>query len=78
MNLHLAASCLAAVGLVVIQRGAFAGILAGTIGNPINGHIYYLLTENSWTVSKLQAVSLGGQLVTINDEPEQHWVGGKS
>ena len=74
MNLRLAASCLAIVGLAGGQSPASAGILAGPISNPASGHVYYLLTENLWTASEQEAVSLGGHLVTINSQQEQDWV----
>src|SRR5258705_13954892 len=47
-----------------------AGILAGPISNPANGHIYYLLTEDNWTNSEMAAVALDGHLATINDAAE--------
>lgn len=51
-----------------------AGVLAGPITNPANGHVYYLLTQNTWTASQAEAMQLGGNLATINDEAENHWV----
>ena len=50
-----------------------AGFITSTV-NPANGNTYYLLTENSWTASQTEAVSLGGNLVTINDKAENDWV----
>ncbi len=54
--------------------GTRAAVLAGPIVNPANGHSYYLLTANTWTASEAEAVVLGGHLVTINDQAENHWV----
>lgn len=51
-----------------------AAVLAGPLTNAANGHVYYLLSTNSWTVAEAEAVSLGGHLVTINDAAEQQWI----
>lgn len=50
------------------------GVLSGPIDNPANGHSYYLLNSNTWTASQAEAVTLGGNLVTINDGAENDWV----
>ena len=49
-------------------------VLAGPVLNTNNGHYYYLLQTNNWTVSEAQAVLLGGHLTTINDAAENNWV----
>ena len=46
---------------------ARAAVLAGPLANAANGHVYYLLSTNSWTLAEAEAVNLGGHLVTIND-----------
>ncbi|MCX6879305.1 MAG: SUMF1/EgtB/PvdO family nonheme iron enzyme [Verrucomicrobia bacterium] len=51
-----------------------AGILTGPVINPGTGHSYYLLTQNTWSASEAEAVTLGGHLVTINDPAENEWV----
>ncbi|MCX6879301.1 MAG: C-type lectin domain-containing protein [Verrucomicrobia bacterium] len=51
-----------------------AGILTGPVINPGTGHSYYLLTQNTWSASEAEAVTLGGHLVTINDSAENDWV----
>jgi len=51
-----------------------AGILVGPVVNPANGHIYYLLSQNSWSNAEAEAVSLGGHLATIRNADEQEWV----
>jgi hypothetical protein len=48
--------------------------IAGPVINPTNGNSYYLLAESSWQAAQEYALTLGGNLVTINDEPEQEWV----
>jgi uncharacterized protein (TIGR03382 family) len=62
---------LAACGLPHVAQ---AGILAGPITNPANGNQYILLTQNTWAASQAEALALGGNLVTINDQAEQDWV----
>lgn len=51
-----------------------ADILAGPLTNSANGHLYYLLTQTNWVASELEAKSMGGHLVTIDDAAEQTWV----
>ena len=51
------------------QLTAYSQIL-----NPANNHYYYLLGRGSWTACQAQAVTLGGNLVTINDAAENAWV----
>ncbi len=49
-------------------------ILAGPVTNSVNGHVYYLLQDDTWEASENAAIALGGHLVTINDAAEQDWV----
>ncbi len=49
-------------------------IIEGPVINPNNGHTYYLLSADSWTASQSFALTLGGNLVTINDALENQWV----
>jgi len=53
---------------------AHAGILAGPVVNPANGHAYYLLSQNTWSNAEAQAVSLGGHLATIRNAAEDQWI----
>ena len=39
-----------------------------------NGHSYTLTNPGSWTQAQSEAVSLGGNLVTINDAAENAWL----
>jgi hypothetical protein len=47
-----------------------------TISGPItyNSHTYYLLDTALWGESETAAQTLGGHLVTINDQAENDWV----
>lgn len=60
--------------LACAAQCVFAAIISGPVTNSANGHIYYLLTQNTWTASEAEAQTLGGHLVTINDQAEQDWV----
>jgi|GEM_PF-1500254 len=39
-----------------------------------NGHTYQLTKAGTWTEAQAEAQSLGGNLVTINDQAEQDWL----
>ena len=60
--------------IILASLPVHGDILSGPIVNPVNGHSYYLLTSNTWTAAQAEAVSLGGNLVTINDAAENDWV----
>lgn len=60
--------------VVLVVDGALGAVIDGPIVNPANSHAYYVLTNQSWTDSEIEAVALGGHLVTINDEEENLWV----
>jgi hypothetical protein len=59
---------------VLVQTATGANILLGPVVNPANNHLYYLLAPDTWTASQAQALTLGGNLVTINDAAENAWV----
>lgn len=65
---------LLALAIVTLSMSARAGILAGPVINPANGHSYYLLTQNTWSDAEAEAVSLGGHLATIRNAEEDRWV----
>ena len=68
------AICGAAILLSAVTFRAGAEIIAGPITNPANGHDYYLLSLNCWTISETEAESLGGTLAVIDNAGEQEWV----
>jgi hypothetical protein len=49
---------------------------ADTIGDKVSwqGHDYYLLDGKDWWAQEAEAVSLGGHLVTVNDEDEHYFI----
>lgn len=51
-----------------------AAVLAGPEVNPANGHLYYLLTQNTWSNAEAEAVSLGGHLATVRNAAEERWI----
>jgi hypothetical protein len=59
---------------VSLTGSAFGSIVSGPLVNPANGHSYYLLSPDNWANSQAEAQTLGGNLVTINDEAENIWV----
>lgn len=48
--------------------------VVSTVVNPANGHTYHLLEQATWAEAQAKAVSLGGNLVTVNDANEQAFV----
>ena len=43
-------------------------------GRSRNGHLYYLLSQNTWSNAEAEADSLGGHLATIRNAAEEQWV----
>lgn len=66
----------AIVALAVAGLGlsAQAGIIAGPVTNPANGHTYYLLSPSTWTKAEAQATALGGHLATVRNAAEDRWI----
>lgn len=71
MGIRLTASV---AGVAAMAASVYGQVIGGPIVNPQNGHSYYLLASAPWTASQATAVTLGGNLVTINDQAEQDWV----
>src|SRR4051812_36371237 len=63
-----------AVVLLGIVNTTQAGVISPPVYNPANNHTYHLLGSDNWTGSQLQAVGLGGNLVTVNDAAENNFV----
>jgi len=59
--------------VLVLPLVAHADVITVMI-NPSNDSIYYLLTSDDWIASQAEAVSLGGNLVTIDDAAENQWI----
>jgi hypothetical protein len=72
MKTAIVFACSIITGLAACR--ASAGVLAGPITNPGNGHDYYLLTPNTWTASEAEAENLGGTLAIIRNAHDQEWV----
>jgi len=63
-----------ALVILVTALSTNAGILAGPVVNPANGHAYYLLSKNTCSNAEAEGVSMGGHLATIRNAGEQQWV----
>jgi hypothetical protein len=62
------------IALLATATPSLAAVVFGPIVNPANGSTYLLLSANSWTASQAEAVSLGGNLVTIDNPAENIFV----
>lgn len=60
--------------LVTLFASVASADIVTTLVNPANGNTYHLLTESTWTAAQAEAITLGGNLITINDSAEQAWV----
>jgi Lectin C-type domain len=63
-----------AAALLLAAVPSRAGIIAGPITNPANGHDYYLLTPNTWSASEAEAEAMGGTLAIVRNAGEQKWI----
>ena len=64
-----------AVCIIALNSPRAHGVVLDTRFNPITGHIYHLLGQSTWTDAEAEAVSLGGNLVTVNNAEEDAWIG---
>jgi len=67
------AALMALLATITASQTAFGTISAPTY-NPATGHNYYLVSGNTWTLAQNAGLSLGGNLVTINDAAENAWL----
>jgi hypothetical protein len=67
-------SVLAAAILASTAQNASAISISGPVVNPGNGHRYYLLAADSWTASEAEAITLGGNLASIDDAAENEFI----
>lgn len=67
------ATLLAVLVSQILSQCAF-GAVSAPIYNPANGHNYFLVGGNTWTLAQSVGLSLGGNLVTINDAAENAWL----
>ena len=65
---------LVALAVAMVGLSVRAGIIAGPVTNPANGHTYYLLSPGAWSKAEAEAVSLGGHLATIRNVAEERWL----
>mgnify|MGYP003381070735 CR=1 FL=1 len=81
MKSRLLVTCAAFVLFLFFVTKSKADIISGPFINPNNGHTYYLLgnvaaasVPNPFDAGQAEAVTLGGNLATINDITEDQWV----
>src|SRR5882724_5717533 len=67
-------SCAVLVCLFSIASDLVAGPISGPVVNPANGYTYYLLPNSDWTDAQAQALTLGGNLATVNNAAENNWI----
>jgi hypothetical protein len=51
-----------------------ASVEVGPLTNNSNGHLYYVLSQQSWSNAQAEAQSLGGHLATIRSVAENNWM----
>jgi hypothetical protein len=70
---RLAAHILTAIVMLAADT-ALATTISGPVVNPSNRHVYYLLSQNTWSGSESDAQDLGGHLVTVRSQAEEDWI----
>jgi len=73
--MRLAAHILTTI-VILTADTVLATTISGPVMNPSNGHVYYLLSQNTWSGSESDAQALGGHLVTVRSQAEEDWIAG--
>jgi hypothetical protein len=68
------AFAMALAGVVAVSGSVTALDVGAWQYNPTTGHNYRLVDSLTWVQAESYAVSVGGHLVTINDQAEQDWL----
>lgn len=67
-----------AISPLILMASVSAALSApsviNTAYNPATGHNYLLLSPSDWLSADSAAISLGGHLITINNQAENDWV----
>jgi hypothetical protein len=78
MNSAMASVRGVAVWAVVMGAGVVAAhgqsVAQGPVVFPGTGHVYYRLTQSTWTSAEAAAVAMGGRLASIGDSAENMFV----
>jgi hypothetical protein len=72
--MKMSITILVAAALFLAASQTRAGVIAGPITNPANGHDYYLLTPNTWPAAEAEAEAMGGTLAIVRNAAEQEWI----
>jgi len=67
-------SIFAGIFAALIATSVRASVIGGPITSPENGHTYYLLSQDIWTNSEAEAVSLGGTLAIARNATENNFL----
>jgi hypothetical protein len=68
------AFAMAFAGVVAVPGAATALDVGAWQYNPTTGHYYRLVDNVTWAQAESYAISVGGHLVTINNQAEQDWL----
>lgn len=60
-------------GIFTLEEMNSPEIMATAV-NPDNGRTYHMLGPSSWSIARVAALQLGGDLVTVNDQVENDWL----